>query len=1619
MSSLTDYRNGSDNSEYDSEDSFGAIPSVPHYLIGADNHQIGNTGSSILNPSTWGDRIDHAFKFSVTALTRATASAYNSAIAVGELAGVADKSDRADTKEWLQGMDDDLSQYYTRNQSTIDTVGDAVGMFAPGLAGMKVFNWAQKGVALAAEGRAGLSLASHFGTLGSKQAQFAKLAAADMASSTSTYSMINANLAKSLAAGYAQNALEFAAFDTAASLTMGNTSPLFKDHDASDIAYNALLGGGMIGAGIMGTATAARTIFEIKAAGKAVDEATHAWRTVLTEPAAGTPANEKLAVHLNNIEAIPTIAADDPVYKLKMKGANETRLAELDNGREAAHSLAKNDSELGNSFFDVFTRGSSEDASNKLAGVVRVSRAGFDVPELKALGEAGDVKYLKLHGADAGSIYDAPATIRMADKFGSESRVLEEVRGYKHKQGQDWNVVAASADVNAIESRYIAAQTGVFDAEVKIGAKDIPFLERAYQEMTNGTTQIITLRDGTTLDKSGLFNHLKELKGVEANRLQAISELSGLAPEGKAAEVFSTGDIAKLVNVRQSYLEGTANVANPAEDFFAIQSDAINFTKQQIEQGAWHESKGIIKTYLQPQYAKMVYDTEAAEVISGHEISGMVAIKEQQRVYREQALVTSDHYLGEDARLFPQQIPGVLMTEANRASVGGGLFTSQNAGYKTLGSFVQQIGATVASKLQKQATELADRFAPSSSKLLQEGAPDGTEFWKVVQQLRQTPEKYELVSGRGLVNIKLLDYEAELKAAQAAGADISKIAKPVFEDSRAPVEIKLETEGMKQFASDWDSYHKSQLVHKTNLRNSQGLTTSANMSRTFYVPPVDGRQFPHFAFVVDDSITGTGHISTIHANTAAELEALAAKVPTEGGLKVIYKDQSERWHRAMKDYDYDLGINENYIDSTLKRSGVSASYFPRTDPKVLWEELMQWRKNQDAGLTRDMLEHRYSPEFAELRRQGAQYDLAQNSRVGYIPEMFKAKQSNPYTDYIKTALYQSREGATPIWSAVNRLAETGVSAAVSKLQDTWKSVKTPADLELINRDLKSIGCAVYEDAATYALANHTAPKPVLSNWVRQANSILTTTMLRADPMNALNNGFGHAVLYGTELKAMISDVMKTAGAQGLQDMTHIKVPGTPTAVLSPAKLASDAYAAWWQKVIGNADAGKLYAEFKAQGFLPSYTDQFKVMADSLTLKGTESASELTSRMHNALEAAKKFGDTAEKVTGNRFAEEMNRFVAAHTANAVADQAIKAGVLLPELKNSVINTFVNRTQGVVLAAQRPLMFKGAIGQAVGLFQTYQFNMLQQLFRYVGEGEKGRVATLLGLQGSVYGLNGLPAFNAMNQYLVGNAAGNNSHKDILSTTYDVAGKEAGDWLLYGVSSNFLLHPDAKVNLYSRGDINPRQVTVIPTTLADVPLVGATSKFFGSLYESVQKVNKGADMWGSFLQGVEHSGISRPLAGFAQALQATNNPGGKVFSTDNAGNITMQNDLFSVMTAARILGAKPLDEAVALDAYHRVTVYDAADRKKMNLIGESIKVTVAGGNVPSREEITKFASEFAAAGGKQEQFNKFFTRQVLSANKSKVNQMIDNANTPGSQYMQRIMGGYSLSDFNNGGK
>ena len=155
-----------------------------------------------------------------------------------------------------------------------------------------------------------------------------------------------------------------------------------------------------------------------------------------------------------------------------------------------------------------------------------------------------------------------------------------------------------------------------------------------------------------------------------------------------------------------------------------------------------------------------------------------------------------------------------------------------------------------------------------------------------------------------------------------------------------------------------------------------------------------------------------------------------------------------------------------------------------------------------------------------------------------------------------------------------------------------------------------------------------------------------------------------------------------------------------------------------------------------------------------------------------------------------------------------------------------------------------------------------------------------------------------------------------------------------------------------------------------------------------------------------------------GLAQSLEAAGNPMSRSYSTSNKGNVVASNDFLSLANMIRIAGAKPLDEAIALDKFYNVEAYAASDTKKRNALGEAIKTTVIAGKSPTQDQITGFAAQYAATGGQQHNFAQFMLQQMRSANTSQVNVMAQQLKNPTARAMQEVMGGYGMKDFINSG-
>ena len=430
---------------------------------------------------------------------------------------------------------------------------------------------------------------------------------------------------------------------------------------------------------------------------------------------------------------------------------------------------------------------------------------------------------------------------------------------------------------------------------------------------------------------------------------------------------------------------------------------------------------------------------------------------------------------------------------------------------------------------------------------------------------------------------------------------------------------------------------------------------------------------------------------------------------------------------------------------------------------------------------------------------------------------------------------------------------------------------------------------------------------------------------------------------------------------------------------------------------------ELVADYEARGLTVTQLQQFRQVMDNLSFTGSEGADVLNGKLMKSAEWVAEKGRT---LTGGNFTEKFTRFVAADAMRQLTDLAMQQGVIKTSAEASVYwNTAVNRIQGNMLASQRPSIMQGPIGQAIGLFMTYQVNLMQQLFRYAGTGNNVATGMLMGTQTMLYGMQGLPGWNFLNTHLIGNASGNTNHTDLYAASRKLMAPEVADWVLYGAGSNALqvISPELKFNLYSRGDLNPRQLTVFPTEVDQTILYKATSSFISNFMNSAQNLSNGAPVSQAFYQALQHNGINRSLAGLGAVLA-----GGQYTAEGRLiSPVEEQLTTLSLANVLRIAGGKPLHDAMAADALYRNRAYDAKDTDRIKALSEAVRLEAADGSIDP-DKIEDFAAEYAKSGGNMKQFNGFLIKKLKDQQQTVVEQAAGHLRGERLQNYMSIIGG-----------
>lgn len=1592
---------------------------APNYLQAADAHNIASDNGSVFDDVS--EALGNAPSFLAVSIASGLNSFYNTGVAVGNIfSGEDNQTEERDTAEWISGYDDDLGKYYTENKTAADITGFVVSSFVPGLAGVKALRAGQTALRAAELGEVGSNLRLATNLLTPTMETYVKREAADLAAKSATFSFANANALKALGSGITQNVLEAVAFEGAVAATMFS-SPVLADMDGWDLAKNIAMGGAFGGA-FGAISSAAGTYSGVNRLLRAADarQSGVVASTRLTSSSRETFHSDSIVVNASDREALSQpITFEDVMAKKVAAGetgesitsdavlaevakTNSLRLANIQKlENEARTSMRKltNDDSLGNDVADVFGKLGVRDAQTTFQNMKSLSRLSetssvqTQIKELISVGLAktknqalkliDDQSFtnIRMHSGTIGEVRAGSMGVaRIADKF-TPTQIANKVAKTNPKAREQVDMRAVSS-MEAAELRWLAVRqsTDAFYTKSVIGTHDLPWISKA---LNDGVESIMV---GTGKDP---------LKAVTLQGRDQILKYYNQAQEevvaAQKAAGRKTNHIEVTSNIRQDYLEGAAKSSDPTINYNAQESYAkeySDFVGKNVSAADLH---------LKPRFVKATYDTSQVSDEAGHLLTGMQQIKYREKLAKEAINNVFAKFAGKDADLFTE-ITDAMLRKASRTEDGAGLVTNAGASYGRLDSMASYIGNLTANLTKRKITELEETFNPVAVKLLN-SPDDAVRFSGISEIIAGTPEHYVLDElGTALIPKKVADYKRALLEGEEP--QMYTLAKG------SPEEIALDSETLQEAVKLHIGLNGKRNASWKEINAAQGNTDDKFLD-TFRPIRPNPKDYRYVAFVKDETLVGVGHTKMLFANSSKELEDQISKVPKQ--YKVYTKGQSEEFYSAKGEWTYDKTLNENYIDHDLAARGISSRLFPQTDPQKIVNDWLQDHVAKENTLTKSMILAKYEKEVTELRRLGQQFTNVTGSRTGKdsLTDILTTGDKNPYNSMVKAMLNITKVEEHPWLTTANQSLDRVVSKAWNRATDIFQADKgklTPQKVDEINQIFDELGFkSAYQDAATHVMANSSIPRGILSGFVRKANAFLTTTILRLDPFNALNNGLGNTVLMSSEMTGLMKAIREGSeeGAGELAKLSKINLPGVEGQLVnSPSKLIANAMTR-----LHGEGKDALIAEYKLRGLVPDLNDQYFKSLDAMSLHGSETVHDMAKKSEQISKMATDFANYGEKFTGNKFIEQFNRMIAADVMKQITEVAVKHGVLDEKAAWAYVNTFVNRTQGAVRAAERPLMFQGPIGQAIGLFQSYQFNMMQQMFRHVGEGNKKSVAMMLGMQGSVYGASSLPGFNLINSQLVGGASGNDTHQDIYSATNLVFGKTGADWLMFGAPSNVL-----RASLFTRGDTNPRTWSIVPnpTNPTEIPFISAFSKVFGSTYQTLTNVKDGAPIWNSFLNGIEHMGLSRPLAGMAQTARAFTNEDGLVTSTQANGTIVGSNDLASWATLTRLAGAKPIDEAITSNAYFRVQAYKAADREKRKALGTALKLNLQGGGTVDGEQVNEFAQKYWEKGGKQAGFNSWMMEQYKNTDKSQAEQLAAGLNSSYSIQMQRAMGG-----------
>lgn len=709
---------------------------------------------------------------------------------------------------------------------------------------------------------------------------------------------------------------------------------------------------------------------------------------------------------------------------------------------------------------------------------------------------------------------------------------------------------------------------------------------------------------------------------------------------------------------------------------------------------------------------------------------------------------------------------------------------------------------------------------------------------------------------------------------------------------------------------------------------------------------------------------------------------------------ITQKANADLHKQILQDYEDGLNIDSFYFDSSKLNMGKAADIMPDPNPQLLWSMLESYKK-QGRQVNANLVRQYYDEEFQlldslESIRERASGTYGINDQTASV-----------YQDRMATMLNMPNDKRFKTWRELQRSADKVFSGV-------WNAVVT-VPLRTIAPDAMGVPTINYQKANELA-KKYGIPQPytedlqeelvrsmkvndqLLASTIPKMNWLGATLTLRLDAIQPIINAISLPILAVPEIGHLVDALPELRKAQ-LKKSLIVEANTRKGQVLAQetnnTKLLLQATTNWFKKP-------ELRDRYKALGLIGERAEMYQQAVDASAAVGRKLVDDhegVTGATKEALgkgvDFLTKFGDATE---------DFVRFVAADMAR----QVLEAGGVTGKTANMAINTYVTRVVGNYHYAQRPAMFQGFAGQAIGLFQTYQFNLIQQMLRHLGD-KPSRAAAMMGLQTGIFGLQSVPGFEAMNNHIAERTKYEGDFYTGLSQMAgqrDALGAPVDEWLLYGMASNFVrpMVGDG-IDLFSRGNLNPRSAIIVPGSFEDIPLVNMVTKFASSIGQAANNLAGGVPVYDTFAQALATHGVNRPLQGIGQLMagERITSQGSFLLSTE---------DLDWWQKSARVLGAKGMDESIAVAHYYRAVKYEAARQDKLEDLGRTVKAQVMAGSWDG-EAYSDMMEKYTTQGGDIQRFDKWSQNLYKSATQSQIGAMYEKHDSVEGRYMQQVMG------------